>query len=175
MRPPFLSATLLLSSLSLLVHATPTPRDTNPSLPFNTTYLFTATLNLGPPSNPITIQDTPSAGVIIAEPILNGTVTGPALNGTITAGFAFPSLLKNGTIQAPLIEMYGVTNDGAELYIRETGIGTPKGQITRIELTIGGGEKYAALRDGFILTAVNPSADRKTVMAKGYLVQNTMS
>ena len=41
------------------------------------------------------------------------------------------------------------------------------------QIEIGGGTKYAALRDGFILASVNASKDRKSVTARGYLVENT--
>jgi hypothetical protein len=67
------------------------------TLPFNLTYIFTATLNLGQPpafrlsnttSQRIPTLDT--TGVIVPEPILNGTVTGPYFNATITSGLAFP-------------------------------------------------------------------------------------
>ncbi len=131
MRPSSISTTLLLSSFSLLFpQATSSPLDANAMLPFNITYLFTATLNLGPANKPVSINS--NTGVIVPEQILNGTVTGPAINGTITAGLAFPSVYKNGTIQAPLIEVYGVTDDGVALYIKETGVGSPTGQMTRI-------------------------------------------
>ncbi len=40
-------------------------------------------------------------------------------------------------------------------------------------MSIGGGNKYETLRDGFILTAVTPSADRTKVTAQGYLIQHT--
>jgi hypothetical protein len=200
-------ASVLLALIPLLVSSSPvwtTTSSTTPQLPFNFTYLFTATLNLGPPppsakTDPITIDgSSPANGVIIPEPILNGTVTGSAINGSITSGLAFPSLLMNGTIETPLIEVYGVTDDGAALYIHATGIGAPTGQVTRIvsphllpgvllysswfwicglmyflqELSIGGGSKYNILRNAYILTAVTPSADRTSVTAVGYAVQN---
>lgn len=39
------------------------------------------------------------------------------------------------------------------------------------EIEIGGGPKYAAIRDGYILASVHPSADRESVEVLGYLVQ----
>jgi hypothetical protein len=45
--------------------------------------------------------------------------------------------------------------------------------LSRQELTIGGGAKYAALRDGYILGVINPSPDGGHVAVEGYLVGNT--
>ncbi|KAF2717768.1 hypothetical protein K431DRAFT_315520 [Polychaeton citri CBS 116435] len=137
-------------------------------LPFNVTYLFTARLALGAPAKPIPVP----GGVRVAEPILNGTVSGPAINATIYPGLALPTIINNQTLQLPVIELYGVTDDGVSFHLHETGVGSPSEQMTRIELEIGGGSKYATLRNGFILATINPSEDRTLVIAKGYLVEN---
>jgi hypothetical protein len=42
-------------------------------------------------------------------------------------------------------------------------------------LSIGGGSKYAALGDGFILAAVNPNMNQTEVAVQGYLVGNDAS
>lgn len=99
-----------------------------PNLPFNFTYVFTAQLNLGTPSKPIPIP----GGVRLIEPILNGTVSGPAINATIGYSLATPTATNNATVQAPTINAVGTTSDGFPVYIYETGIGSPSGQVTRI-------------------------------------------
>lgn len=118
--------TLLPFTLPLLTlankHADPMPT-------FNTTYLFTATVILSPaPPNPITIP----GGVVVPEPIVGGTVTGPYLNANITSGLATPRVYRNGTLQEPVIDLYGVTDGGVPFTVHETGIGTPEAQVTRI-------------------------------------------
>lgn len=140
MRPTKLLPVSLLPFLCLIYLSSTAPTTAGTSLasgpgglPFNVTYLFTATLGLGQPpseikSNPITIF----GGVRVPEPILNGTVSGPYLNGTITAGLAAPAVYNTGTLQVPTIDLYGVTADGDPLRIHETGIGSPSAQITRI-------------------------------------------
>lgn len=99
-----------------------------PELPFNFTYLFTAHLSLGAAAKPIPIP----GGVRIIEHILNGTVTGPAINATIDSSLATPSVTSNGTIQVPVINVVGTTDDGFPFYIYEVGIGSPSAQVTRI-------------------------------------------
>jgi hypothetical protein len=96
-------------------------------LPFNFTKLFTATLNLGKPSSYIPIP----GGVLVNEPILSGRVVGPTINGTITGGFAHPPIY-NGTLQVPVIDLYGTSDDGMDFYVHETGIGSNAAQVTRI-------------------------------------------
>lgn len=39
-------------------------------------------------------------------------------------------------------------------------------------MQIGGGDRYKALRNGFIIAAVNPNANRTLVQVQGYLVEN---
>lgn len=102
-------------------------RAASSALPFNFTYLFTASLDLGKPSNYITVE----GGKLVNEPVAKGTVEGPGLNGTIQGGFAHPSVY-NGTLQVPTIDLYGITNDGESFYIHETGIGEVSAQVTRI-------------------------------------------
>ena len=97
-------------------------------LPFNLTYLFTAHLNVAPATKPITIQ----GGVRVPEDILNGTVTGPVINATIYPGLAFPAVTENMTLQSPIIELYGITDDGVPLHLHQEGVGSPSAQMTRI-------------------------------------------
>lgn len=135
-----LSTTVVVGLTSLLfslhgVDASPAAADvlsrttiSESPLPFNLTYLFTVHLSLGKPLPPIAIPD----GVVVTEPIINGTVTGPALNATILGGVATPSVYSNGTIQVPVIQAWGLTSDGVSFLINEAGTGMPKGQITRI-------------------------------------------
>jgi hypothetical protein len=126
---------VFLQFLAATVLATPTPipsdlvaRATTPTLPFNFTYAFSASLMVGKPSNTITV----AGGVLIDEPIVSGTVSGPAVNGTIQGGLAHPSIYNNETLQVPVIDLYGVTTDGMSFYIHETGVGDPAAQVTRI-------------------------------------------
>jgi len=69
---------------------------------------------------------------VITEPIVNGTVTGPSFNATIISGLAAPSILNNRAIQVPVINLYGLTDDGYPFYLHETEVGMPAAQITRI-------------------------------------------
>jgi hypothetical protein len=110
-----------------------TTTETAPTLPFNTTYVFSVAIGLGqPPSTlsqkPITIP----GGVVVPEPILNGTVSGPAFNGTIISGLATPAQYENQTLQVATIDLYGVSSDGYPFRIHETGVGSISAQITRI-------------------------------------------
>ena len=164
------------------------------SVPFGLTYLFTAYLSLGKPLAPIVIP----GGVLIAEPITNGTVTGPSINATIIGGIATPAVYNNMTLQVPKIQVWGLTSDGVSFVINELGVGKPKGQVTRIvccpwaflkklrsrglrvladnrlqEIDIGGGAEYQSLRDGYILASINPNAQQTEVAVHGYLVENT--
>jgi hypothetical protein len=126
---------LSLASAPLLCAASPAfyPRDgsklvATPQLPFNFTYLFTAHLNLGAAEKPITIP----GGVRVVEPILNGTVTGPAINATISPSLAMPTIVNNGTLQRPVINAFGTTDDGFPFYLYESGVGSGQAQTTRI-------------------------------------------
>lgn len=99
-----------------------------PSLPFNFTQIFTASLALGNASSQIPIP----GGALINEPIAGGSVTGSAVNGTIQGGFAHPPIYNNGTLQVAEIDVYGVTSDGQAFYIHEEGVGSNSAQVTRI-------------------------------------------
>jgi Protein of unknown function (DUF3237) len=130
-----LSSTIVsLLSVAAATLAAPIERSTlatTPTLPFNFTYLFSATLQIGTPSNYIAVE----GGTLINEPIVSGTIVGPAVNGTIQGGFAHPSIY-NTTLQVPVIDLYGVTSDNSSFYIHETGTGTPAEQVTRIVRTL---------------------------------------
>ncbi|CAO2657787.1 Nn.00g039130.m01.CDS01 [Neocucurbitaria sp. VM-36] len=163
---------LLCSILASPVYANAlTERSASTPLPFGFAYAFTAHLTLGEPLPPIAIP----GGVLITEPIINGTVSGAAINATITGGIATPSVYENGTLQVPAIQAWGITSDGFGVVINELGVGVPKGQVTRIQLSIGGGSKYAALRNGYVLATVDPNSDQTKVAVQGYLVDNAAS
>lgn len=119
--------TLLLAGA---ISATPiAARSAVPSnLPFNFTYAFTAVLQLGAPVPPVTIP----GGILIAEPIKSGRVTGPAVNATILGGIAHPSLYDNKTLQVPSIDFYGVTDDGTSFFGHDGGVGSNAAQINRV-------------------------------------------
>lgn len=104
------------------------PAHSSTPLPFNFTYLFTATLKLGDPSNirPILIP----GGYLVNEPIMSDTVVGPSINATVQGGFAHPSVY--GALQVPSIDLYGMTSDGQAFYIHETGTGSNAAQVTRL-------------------------------------------
>lgn len=99
-----------------------------PQLPFNFTYLFTAQLALGQAEKPISIP----GGVRVVEPILNGTVSGPAINATLGRSLASPSITNNGTLSRPIINAFGTTDDGFPFRLYETGVGSVDSQVTRI-------------------------------------------
>ena len=92
------------------------------------TLLFNGTLYLGKPSKPVPVP----GGYLINEPITGGVVRGPTINATIQCGFAHPPVYDNGTLQVPMIDVYGVSEDGYPFYIHETGIGSNPAQATRI-------------------------------------------
>lgn len=96
--------------------------------PFHLQPIFAANLVLGKPYPAIPI----AGGVLINEPITGGTVSGSAINGTIHGGFAHPPVYDNGTLQVPVIDVYGVSDDGESFYLHETGVGSAAAQVTRI-------------------------------------------
>ena len=141
----------LISSFALLsavCTSSPVPEDFSlearavpANLPFNIIYAFTAQLTLGAvpktaTTNPIPLLGGagPSNGILVPSPIIKGIVSGPLLNATITNGFAIPGVYNTtaGVYQTPLTNAYGVTSDGAELYIYQSGVGPQVGQTTRI-------------------------------------------
>ena len=125
----FLLPLLALFSLSYAT-SLPIARAVPPSLPFKFTYLFTVDLDLNTtyPAKPIPIP----GGVQVTEPIVHGTVAGPAANGTIVSGIATPAVHYNNTVQVPVIQAWGFMDDGVGFSINEVGTGKPMGQITRI-------------------------------------------
>lgn len=126
----FLSGFSHLTTASPFGSPTPdiTARASIPDLPFKLSYLFTAHLGLGAPSKPISIP----GGVLVDEPITNGTISGPAINATIKAGIAYPQIVQNGSVQVAQIVAYGTADDGVPFTITETGIGNQQAQVTRI-------------------------------------------
>lgn len=123
-----MSLFLLRLSLVFFTATSLSSAQTVPPLAFNYEYIFTAQLNVGAPSKPIPVP----GGVRIFEPIINGTVTGPAVNATLGYSLATPTVVNNQTTQVPVINAVGMTDDGQPLYIYEEGIGSPSLQITRI-------------------------------------------
>jgi len=99
-----------------------------PSLPFNISHLFHATINLEAAPAPVPIF----GGVLVTKQILNGTVSGPALNGTIKGGLAHPSVYLSGTLQFAALEAYGTTSDGLSFFISESGVGSGAAQLSVI-------------------------------------------
>jgi len=76
----------------------------------------------GPLSFPLTV-----------EPILNGTIAGPALNATILGDSAVDTLTVNETVTTPLIEIWGrTTPDNVSFFAQATGIGSPGKQFARV-------------------------------------------
>lgn len=62
----------------------------------------------------------------------SGTIVGPLLNGKISGGFAHPSVYNNETLEYPDFDLYGTSSDGLPFVIKQTGVGTTKGTVTRI-------------------------------------------
>lgn len=98
-------------------------------------YLFTATINVGVPLPSIPVpggvlvdkafytlavssshfvppplclhpQACQANPVLLVEPLTNGTITGPAINPTISGGIAYPTVVYNGTLQVPLLNIH---------------------------------------------------------------------
>jgi hypothetical protein len=133
--------TLLPLTLSspLMTH---NPRNPSPSLPFNLKYVFTATLNFGPPA----IQPVPlmgSCGISIPVPVVNGTVHGPGIQGVILGGTGQADLYANQTIRIPHVTAYGKL-DAAEgegfFTVTEQGISTEAVHATRL---VGDGPTFS--------------------------------
>ncbi|KAL9096644.1 MAG: hypothetical protein Q9165_001131 [Trypethelium subeluteriae] len=126
---------LSLFSTPISSSAAPSHLPSSPSPPFTFTPAFTASIYLGARSRPINL---PNAGAIITEVVTNGTVSGPLINATIQGGFAHPTIFVdqsekgNVTVQAPVIDIYGVTGDGEDWYLRAEGSGATTGQVARI-------------------------------------------
>lgn len=100
----------------------------NSSIPLSFTYLFTANLSLGQREQPIPI----AGGFRVPQPILNGTVYGPAINGTLDYSLSTPTILSNGTVELPLINAVGTSDDGQSLYVYVKGVGSPSSQVNQI-------------------------------------------
>lgn len=135
MQIPTLLHILSIASAPLFCSASPVycPREVDKptvtrELPFNLTYLFTAHLNLGAVEKPIAIP----GGVRVVEPIINGIVNGPAINATISPSLATPTIGNSSTLQRPVINAFGTTDDGFPFYLYESGIGSNSAQTTRI-------------------------------------------
>ena len=84
--------------------------------PLTSTYLFSATVNLGKALAPIPLLE---GGKRIVEPITGGTIYGPGFNATIDGGVAAPVVVTNNgiTTQLPYIYAYGHADDGSPFYI----------------------------------------------------------
>ena len=66
------------------------------------------------------------------EPIVNGTVTGPALSGTLTGGVAFPVFRDGMKIEEPDIVVYGETKAKGSIFATIEGVGNSTEQWTRV-------------------------------------------
>ncbi|KAJ3548089.1 hypothetical protein NM208_g1173 [Fusarium decemcellulare] len=151
----FTKAISLVISGAFAVAATYVPPTTKSSviaIP-TPTYLFTAKLQVGKPLDPIPLLE---GGVVIVEPLVSGTISGPYLNGTIESGLVAALVVSNNTItgkeksvQIPSIYVYGKTSDGLPIFVQETGVGPQAGQNTRLQIAVGG--KYKKLQSSFII------------------------
>ncbi|KAF1356889.1 hypothetical protein BDV97DRAFT_394766 [Delphinella strobiligena] len=137
--------------------------------PFSFTPAFTATYIIGAPPSLIDIP----GGIVVSTPVATGTISGPLLNGKISGGLAHPSVYNNQTLEYPDFDLFGTTSEGVAFVVRQTGVGSTKGTVTRIELTIGG--NYTNLEYGFLLASVNANANLTVITSRAYLVQNILS
>jgi len=137
--------------------------------PFGFSPAFTATYVIGAPPSLIDIP----GGIVVSEPVASGTISGPLLNGKISGGFAHPSVYNDQTLEYPDFDLYGTSSDGQAFVIKQTGIGSTKGTVTRIELTIGG--NYTNLEYGYLLASVNANANLTVITSRAYLVQNILT
>jgi hypothetical protein len=136
--------------------ATPTP-----------SYLFSATVNLGQPLDPIPLLE---GGIRIVEPITGGTINGPAFNATIEGGLAAPIIVNNNGTKAQMafIYAYGHASDGSPFYIEETGIGSGATQNTRLIIQVGG--KYQGLQTVYVLGQPSVNAARTVASVECFSV-----
>jgi hypothetical protein len=134
-----LSTALSIATLLPLSFASPLTthevRNPAPSLPFHLKYIFTATLNFGPPAiEPVPLLG--SCGVGIPVPVVNGTVHGPGIQGVILGGTGQADLYSNQTIRIPHVTAYGkldAASEGAGFFtVTEQGISTEEVHATRL-------------------------------------------
>lgn len=104
---------------------------TIPDSPFTLTYAFTFTITIAPllPQ----IQPPNSNGTFAVIPDVGGTITGPLLNGTITRGLGWASRFTNYYLEESV--NFGVTDDGLEFFLRDTGVGNAEGKVDRVVST----------------------------------------
>jgi hypothetical protein len=67
-------------------------------------------------------------------PVASGKVSGPSLPRDNTGGFAHPPIYNNGTLQVPVIDLHGATDDGEAFNIHEVGLGSTAAQVTALRL-----------------------------------------
>ncbi|TRX92182.1 hypothetical protein FHL15_007049 [Xylaria flabelliformis] len=126
------------------------------------TYLFSATVTLDKPLGPIPRLQ---GGNRLVEPIIKGTIYGPAFNATIDGGLAAPIMISSEEVTGnkalyAFIYVYGHASDGSPFYFEEAGMGTPQVQNTRVCLEVGG--KYAELQSTYILAQPMVTDDSRT-------------
>lgn len=66
------------------------------------------------------------------EPLTPGSFSGPLLNATIQGGIAFPTVVEKGTLQQPIIIIYGTTCDNSSVFVQAEGVGPRTGQLVRL-------------------------------------------
>ncbi|KAL2861154.1 uncharacterized protein BJX67DRAFT_391585 [Aspergillus lucknowensis] len=135
--------------------------------PLVSTYLFSATVNLGGALAPIPQL---GGGTRVVEPITGGKIYGPAFNATIEGGLAAPILLNDNetTWQIPRAYAYGHASDGSPFYLEEDGIGSSATQNSRVIIQVGG--KYADLQNMFVLGQPSVNAERTEVTVECWSV-----
>jgi hypothetical protein len=167
MLPSYFKFACAIGALESVAHCHPTTTSTTSISTPTPTYLFTAELYVGHVLNPIPLLE---GGSVTIEPLVNGTVNGPALNGTIYSGFAAATVASNNTVtgnnvsvQIPSIYVYGETSDGLPFYVQETGVGPIAGQNTRLQIAVGG--KHSSLQTTFIVAqpSINMARTKVTV------------
>ncbi|KAI0195003.1 hypothetical protein F4808DRAFT_440732 [Astrocystis sublimbata] len=126
------------------------------------TYLFSATVKLQKPLGPIPRLQ---GGSRLVEPIIEGTIQGPAFNATIDGGIAAPVLMEGGggtgnNILYAFIYVYGHASDESPFYFEEAGVGSPATQNTRVCLEVGG--MYAGLQSTYILAQPKVADEART-------------
>ena len=88
-----------------------------------------------------------------------------AINAAVQAGFAYPALFYNNTVEIPAIILYGTTYDEVSYLIQISGTGKPTGQRAK-EVSL-----YHSWKLRFDI--LRSEADAKSPSSKSTLVEST--
>jgi hypothetical protein len=137
------SALLATSWLSIAI-ATKMAQSPAPTLAF----LFTIDLHTG---TPINVGASPLVNQRLSVPVTGGTFKGPKLNGTVLAGGSDQAIIdKEGKFHVN--SRFNLrTSDGADIYVRASGVQQPEGYAYGSIVLETGHEDYYWLNHAFLV------------------------